>query len=138
MQVTKFVLLFLIILLSACFPWRRVYQYHKDSWIGEPVSELISHPEWGVPTDKIELPDNITAYVYKNCNSGGGSVYTDSNGKVHGNFHGETCCNNYFQVKDGKVLSYTLKGHCYTSDELMPVYKQPKGYHSVLSTISPF
>lgn len=120
------------ILISSC---ATVKQADLDSWVGQPVAALETHPIFlTVPVVKTTASDGTEIWNYVNganlgqC-SGGGSVYSGTVDLATYNQFSRcvsrfAACNNIFFIKDGLVQRYTPVGtggaRCYTNEQLRP------------------
>lgn len=127
----------LVVALSGC---ATVRQADLDSWVGQPVAVLETHPVFlTIPVVKTVASDGTEIWNFVNganigqC-SGGGNVYGKRlNYASYSQF--ASCvqrfaaCNNIFYIRDGKVQRYTPVGtggaRCYTTEQLQPHSRGP-------------
>ena len=112
-------LLLLVMSLTACVGVR---QQDLDSWVGQPVSALETHPFFlTVPVIKTIASDGTEIWNYKNSVGliqGSSSLITVKK---------DAACNNIFYIKDGVVLRYIAQGtggvRCMTNAALQPQFR---------------
>lgn len=128
----KLIAVIALLTISGC-----VRQVDLDSWVGQPVIALETHPIFlSIPVVKTQASDGTEIWNYVNsvnighC-SGGGSIY---GGLVdYGTYTAYSncvqragACNNIFFIRDGKIIKYTPIGsggvRCYTTKKLQPEY----------------
>lgn len=123
------------ILFVACASVRQV---DLDSWVGQPVVALETHPVFlTVPVVKTVASDGTEIWNYVNganlgqC-SGGGAVWGKQvNYASYSQF--SSCiqrfaaCNNIFYIKGSRIQRYTPIGtggaSCYTTEQLQPQFR---------------
>ena len=112
-------LLLLAMSLTGCVGVR---QQDLDSWVGQPVSALETHPFFlTVPVIKTLASDGTEIWNYKNSRAlieGSSSSITVKR---------DAACNNIFYIKDGIVLRYIAQGtggvRCMTNASLQPNFR---------------
>ncbi len=135
MKVAKYI--FITLCLSACAS-TGVRQIDLDSWIGQPVVALETHPVFLTMTAvKTVASDGTQIWNYVNganlggC-TGGGSVYRNtidyaSYSKFSQCMQRFAACNNIFYIKNGVVQRYAPIGtggaRCYTNESAQPHFR---------------
>lgn len=126
----------LVLAVAGCLSVRQV---DLDSWVGQPVSALETHPVFlTVPVVKTTASDGTQIWNYVNgANMGhcsrGGSVFGTVDYPTYVGFANcmsqFAACNNIFYIRDGTVTRYTPVGtggvRCYTTKELQPNFQGP-------------
>ncbi len=128
-------LLLILLLFNGCMSVRQV---DIDSWVGQPIYKLESHPIFvTLPVIKTQTSDGTEIWNYvnganlSNC-MGNGSLYTNNKMDYNSYNYFSNCmqryaaCNNLFYIRDSKVINYTPIGtggaRCYTNEKLQPLY----------------
>lgn len=114
-----------------------VRQVDVDSWRGQPVSELDTHPFFitlpmtrTVTADGLEIRDYVNGRTISDC-SGSGFVTGGSNvGVLSG---GSSCvsraagCHSIFYIRNGRIVEYAPTGsggvRCYTNSTIQPRHR---------------
>ena len=130
----KLELLFLAVIM-AIFGCATVRQADLDSWVGQPILALETHPIFlTIPVVKTRASDGTEIWNYVNGVNvgqclGGGSIYGGTVDYATYNRFSNcvqrfAACNNIFFIKDEKVVKYTPVGtggaRCYTTEKLRP------------------
>jgi hypothetical protein len=97
-----------------------VEQRHLDAWRQIPVAALETHPNWGVPDQKIELSTGEIAYVYYSSEAAITHAVTDDISVIR-----TPVCKYVFLIAKNIVQSMSAKGQCFTADDQMPLPKAP-------------
>ena len=121
-----------------------VRQADLDSWVGQPVSRLETHPLFlTIPVVKTQASDGTEIWNYVNGANvgmcfGGGNINTSMNINYAAYSSFNNCisrfgaCNNIFYIKDGYVTRYTPIGsggvRCYTDETVRPGHSNPTNY----------
>lgn len=94
-----------------------------DSWVGQPVTMLDTHPLFvTVPMTKTIAADGTEVRNYrngksvKNCNLNPNNPYVTTISC----FANDIVCNNIFYIRNGRVLRYAPTGRCYTDASVQP------------------
>jgi hypothetical protein len=135
MKIVRLPAISLFALLAGCASVRQV---DLDSWIGQPVAALETHPIFiTVPVLKTIASDGTEIWNYVNganvgqC-TGGGNVYgrqlsSTSYTQFASCMQQFAACNNIFYIRGGIVQRYTPIGtggmRCYTTEQLQPNYR---------------
>jgi hypothetical protein len=132
--VKKTICLGLFAILSGCATVRQV---DLDSWVGQPVAALETHPVFlTIPVVKTQTSDGTEIWNYVNGRNigsctGGGSVYAGrvdfaTYNKFSSCVSGFAACNNIFYIRDGRIVRYTPVGsggmRCYTDETVQPQF----------------
>ena len=119
-------------LLAGCADVR---QSDLDSWVGQPVAVLETHPAFiAMPVVRTTASDGTAIWNYVNGHSatecsGGGTVFS-GNIALHSYNSFTSCmqrfsaCNNIFIIRSGRVVQYSPVGsggaRCMTDDRVRP------------------
>ncbi len=132
MRICKsFLVIALVINLSACAVFKRVRQQDIDAWVGAPVEALDTHslfltvPMFRTMTESgIEIRNYANGINRSSCYGSAGANRLSSNWVTASAFasctSGWVGCNNIFYIKDGKVIDYAPTGRCYTDKTVQP------------------
>lgn len=122
-------LLMSLLLLASIFGCMRgVQEEDLNSWVGQPVSLLDTHPLFmTVPMEKrfssngVEIRNYRNGRTVNNCSSTTNFDLDIGYGNTYGNcYQNDIVCNNLFYIKGGKVLKYEPVGRCYTDETVRP------------------
>jgi len=135
---------FFVLAAVTLFGCATVRQADLDSWVGQPVSRLETHPIFlTIPVVKTQASDGtvIWNYVYGGnigmC-FGGGNVNNTMNINYAAYSSYSNCisrfgaCNNIFYIKNGHIIQVTPVGsggvRCYTDERYRPGYSGPTNF----------
>ena len=123
----NFCLMAFLLAIAACMSVR---EEDLESWVGQPVELLDTHPlfmtvplETRYSNDGVEVRNYRNGRTFSNCsgntnfNVNSGSGYANSYATCYEN---DVVCNNIFYIKNGKILRYAPTGQCYTDESVRP------------------
>jgi len=109
---------------------RTVRQQDLDAWVGVSVEALDTHPFFmNVPMFRTrtasgtEIRNYAYGYNFGECfgKAGGNQVGDFVNGDAFtACSSSRVVCNNFFYIKDEKIIEYAPTGRCYTEDKFQP------------------
>lgn len=86
------------------------HESQMDTWIGQPLTRLESHPSFGVPMHQSTLSDGSIAYVYEFSGDAIGHY------SAYGNFGNsrvtQAQCSFTFYSKEGVITQLNWRGSC--------------------------
>jgi len=106
---------------------KTVRQEDLDAWRGQPVVKLDSHPIFAsMDLRRTIAQSGVETRNYRNASAGARmgratTSFSQSSAETHYREDDTSVvCNNVFVIKNGRVLSYTPVGQCYTDQSLQP------------------
>lgn len=133
----------LCILMATVAGCGTVRQIDLDSWVGQPVAALETHPFFiTVPVVKTVASDGTEIWNYVNgaeigsCSRGGSIFSGPVNFATYTSFSNcvaqTMACNNIFYIKDKVVLRFIPVGtggaRCMTDETLQPKFRSPRNF----------